>query len=814
MKGLLKGWKKSKGRDGLQGFTIENVLNRTSSLSTLLSKWKAFAGRLNCLGRKYHSPPPPAEAGKANKSPNGLEGSCSSPEVVGPEVGRSLEAEAGESKRGKSAKVNNTTKPSVYMQDFLDRHTEAALDDLLADKKGPFNLLYTTALTKLKFLDALFYAIDGNFHVNLKDKRMDIEDFPLSKGAAYFADEDAFAGFSAKLPPLGPEPSTCHKFKAMGYGPYWGKVSGMVGLFCARHMMVLPGGHVDLQKGERFVNYQLYFEKRMKELWEMREQIDAMKVISEKPFLKTVAGIRKFHALGHNKDCRAKWGISLQPGGNQVDSKAPERVWLSINALGDWVQEMNPGNRHDHMNEQYTASLVKKLKEGRLHLPRITKALDSLEGALVKFRGQQLLDGWRKEEKEWLEKVVIVEEKKNLPNLYDLVQPSAKSMKEIEEEIKQKFADAQYGVDLARVIQEGIALQETKASIFDVIARHDGKDHVADMQKKFENHWMLWCNRHGTTMGPLIARASNEGKFEDFDDDPDFEPDEDTRGLDDDLENGLGNSSDSDGDGDRKNDPADDFDELSSHGQVTADGISVILPSSCPASMRKRPCMASAVEIEITLRVGQANDALNTLQTQLITSYTFRNRVAKRDKRVAEGHVMATRSKSEIYSKEQSVRNVANKYWWAYQALVTLGYDNKEQRLKPLENKNVRPFDISMDNQELGQSKRQPSWIWDELEFLDTTKVSENFESYAEEGKYRRVYFIKIHWFRMSALKARWEEEVAVVHEEMARTVRFFKFHQHFWLDVGEKHDESEMRGHGAYAQKSVFNIAFVHERP
>lgn len=70
------------------------------------------------------------------------------------------------------------------------------------------------------------------------------------------------------------------------------------------------------------------------------------------------------------------------------------------------------------------ASLVKKLKEGRLHLPRITKALDSLEGALVKFCGQELLDGWRKEEKEWLEKVVIVEEKKNLPNPYDLVQPS------------------------------------------------------------------------------------------------------------------------------------------------------------------------------------------------------------------------------------------------------------------------------------------------------------------------------------------------------------------------------------------------------
>ena len=49
------------------------------------------------------------------------------------------------------------------------------------------------------------------------------------------------------------QPSTCHEFGAMGYGGYWGNVSGTVGLSCARHMCVLPCGGVDLQKGERCV---------------------------------------------------------------------------------------------------------------------------------------------------------------------------------------------------------------------------------------------------------------------------------------------------------------------------------------------------------------------------------------------------------------------------------------------------------------------------------------------------------------------------------------------------------------------------------
>jgi hypothetical protein len=51
-------------------------------------------------------------------------------------------------------------------------------------------------------LDALFYAIDRNFHANLKDKRANSDDFPLSKGASYFADENVFAVYTATLPPL------------------------------------------------------------------------------------------------------------------------------------------------------------------------------------------------------------------------------------------------------------------------------------------------------------------------------------------------------------------------------------------------------------------------------------------------------------------------------------------------------------------------------------------------------------------------------------------------------------------------------------
>ena len=56
-----------------------------------------------------------------------------------------------------------------------------------------------------RFMDALFYAVDGNFHATLKHKRSDEDDTPLSMGAGYFANEKAFAAYKETLGPLGPE---------------------------------------------------------------------------------------------------------------------------------------------------------------------------------------------------------------------------------------------------------------------------------------------------------------------------------------------------------------------------------------------------------------------------------------------------------------------------------------------------------------------------------------------------------------------------------------------------------------------------------
>ena len=46
-----------------------------------------------------------------------------------------------------------------------------------------------------RFLDMLFHTVDGNFQSTLKKKPQDPSDFPLTQGAAYYANESDYKTF-------------------------------------------------------------------------------------------------------------------------------------------------------------------------------------------------------------------------------------------------------------------------------------------------------------------------------------------------------------------------------------------------------------------------------------------------------------------------------------------------------------------------------------------------------------------------------------------------------------------------------------------
>ena len=191
-----------------------------------------------------------------------------------------------------------------------------------------------------------------------------------------------------------------------------------------------------------------------------------------------------------------------------------------------------------------------------------------------------------------------------------------------------------------------------------------------------------------------------------------------------------------------------------------ANAISVVLPSSCVGcalgemcAARKvgpgrgvrckgcvldQACLKAAVDVEVGLRKGQANDALDDLRTHLITNEVVNASIKKRSKRANEGKGMTTRYMGTIISKNENILLAAAEYRRAYRALRALKAPLGDD-FKPLPAQAVRPFVMSGEEQRLGGSKAQPSWIWQNLSFLDTGEVMKDFEKYTEAGEWERI---------------------------------------------------------------------------
>ena len=156
-------------------------------------------------------------------------------------------------------------------------------------------------------------------------------------------------------------------------------------------------------------------------------------------------------------------------------------------------------------------------------------------------------------------------------------------------------------------------------------------------------------------------------------------------------------------------------------------GIDIVLPSSCERGVWKHDGMQELREIEVKLRAGQANDALNLLRTELITSYAF-----TQERRTLTGRGQELRSMTQALKKLQGVRRAAAAYRRAYSALSNLGWielpgnapdPGEEPEYRELNWSDVVPLVIEVEAQKLGDSKKGPSWIWYNLKFIDNNDM-------------------------------------------------------------------------------------------
>ncbi|KAI0668291.1 hypothetical protein C8Q78DRAFT_1071556 [Trametes maxima] len=663
---------------------------------------------------------------------------------------------------------------------------------------------------KYNYVDAMYYSIDGNFRQRLRQKPLDKNDVALSQRAAYFADVDDFHTYQKAMGKPEAEVSSCHKFGAMGYNGHSGQVSGIIALAC-RHMFLLPGSIVDLNKGEAYLyvdfavtsalqryrtlrllkqsydigcQYLINFRARLRK-WAMI--CPPLRSVTTTLLPRIEGSVGSWHVNAHKADCRVKQSPEFVPGCAKNEGEGMERVWGVSNEVSLSAREMTPGHRHDALNDHFSdlnvrqvhgmARMLKaKLQETEVQLAVSAGSLAKLENSVA----PALLDKWRAEEAEWLRKVVDINMHKELDNPYSLSTGAGLSEEAIATLLREtRAADSDsLGIGLVGAIKGMLEIERDKLDLIrDVRAADPSKVRSRNALTKrvtaLRTKAAICEDYFNRYVGAQLAEAAATARR---------------------TETSIGVLP--------ENFPWRDVADDEAHGIGLLDhlhSVRIDLPSMYHSSVRQQPALQPAVEVERKLREGQANDALHELRTHLTAVYSLAD---LRQQGVGQDH--SKRVKGMSATEIEVGRRARDEYRRVRVVLRVLGMKEDHETYRVLTDKDAKPFVVTPEQHRRGDSKRNPSWLWEDFSFIDDQ----------ENDEVKEVLLAKTrpHWFRRRAAKARWEEELHVKREEMFRTLRFFEMYMKIWNDKAQQSEKDRRYGAGVYAKRLATYVTIVQE--
>ncbi|KAG2111490.1 hypothetical protein DEU56DRAFT_919993 [Suillus clintonianus] len=279
-----------------------------------------------------------------------------------------------------------------------------------------------------RWIYSLFLAIDANFRLKRRLVSSDDRDPGLSQGWGYFVKESNYKAYLRENASLAQEKSNCVSHNAVNMADTKSSkglaATGVGTVVCARHDMRLANGVGDLQKGENllrtftlFINPSVNFSYNIacqwhKKLWHRVSTALPLRLhpssTQQYRFF-----IPKFHLAAHIAACQTTFSFNWSPYVGRTDGEAPERGWADINRVAASTKEMAPGTRRDVLDDHFGDWNWKKVTGlGRTLLRKITDAthaerdhrhaLADLEGSIKESElGAVSLVAWTEEVVAW-----------------------------------------------------------------------------------------------------------------------------------------------------------------------------------------------------------------------------------------------------------------------------------------------------------------------------------------------------------------------------------------------------------------------------
>lgn len=143
--------------------------------------------------------------------------------------------------------------------------------------------------------------------------------------------------------------------------------------------------------------------------------------------------------------------------------------------------------------------------------------------------------------------------------------------------------------------------------------------------------------------------------------------------------------------------------------EIPTEKVRLWLPSSFTKSERVRMGLGQVTEVEMELREGQANDALEALRAGLAEkSLRFRTEV-----KPAKGQKTTTRAWDSIHRADKQIRGAVRCYRLARNALEGLGASNELlSQYKEIQKKDLKMSRDVVEENRVGQRSSELPWFW------------------------------------------------------------------------------------------------------
>ncbi|KAF5344859.1 hypothetical protein D9756_011191 [Leucocoprinus leucothites] len=505
-------------------------------------------------------------------------------------------------------------------------------------------------------LYTLFLSLDGNYRLQRKRKNNDPHDSALNAGHAYFVESNAFKQHMMQVEKE-KEETTCVKLKAVDQQDRVkfkdAVVSGVMGCQCARHLIWLAQGMVDLDKGEAYArtDYALAHALGMEALrhrWIMlsydiwcQYHINLPKRFSvnfrylEKTVTEMRGAVPKMHIHGHNWECQIEHSFFYKPYSGMTCGEGIESTWSEQNHAASSTKELNEGHRHDTLDDfngywnwckavKIGLSLSAQAKRWHKELQDHQAAFDSFTAAVP----QEVLAEWK----------TLTAAVKTNPALFELKDQGTSELK-VYTELLGEEADKDFGV--TKFILKGLELEDL---LLDIRAGDDD-DELLSSTFDALREWRLLQSELFPRLRPL---------------------------------------------------PHIDEDDL--------EKTELCLPSSYTVQQREEFGLIEITKAEIKLRRGRAYDILRALREGI-----YRSEYIRITKKIGPiGKKLRSYTNSGYKAAEEQKVHLLSRYERTYQILKDLG---ATENLFPLTSQDLwvkNPFQLH----KMKDSSKHNPWFW------------------------------------------------------------------------------------------------------